>query len=179
MLCESLLGGVTTVADQHYFHPAGPDPPVRRGDDRRPRPTSASGCTRAGARSTLGPDPDVVQSIDEVVRHCAELIAAHHDPAPGATVRVALAPCGVHVDELALFDELAALAADHDAVRLHTHLYEKVDADAARERYGAHAVGAARRARLGAAAHLAGARRRPARRRDRRRWPTPASRSRT
>ena len=51
-------------------------------------------------------------------------------------MRVALAPCGVHVDELALFDELAALAADHDAVRLHTHLYEKVDAEAARERYG-------------------------------------------
>ena len=52
-------------------------------------------------------------------------------------MRVALAPCGVHVDELALFDELAALAADHEAVRLHTHLYEKVDAEAARERYGA------------------------------------------
>jgi cytosine/adenosine deaminase-related metal-dependent hydrolase len=85
---------------------------------------------------TLGPDPDVVQSVDEVVRHSAALIVAHHDPAPGAMVRVALAPCGVHVDELALFDELAALAAEHDAVRLHTHLYEKVDADAARERYG-------------------------------------------
>jgi len=70
------------------------------------------------------------------VRHCATLIAAHHDPDPGARVRVALAPCGVHVDELALFDELAALAADHPAVGLHTHLYEKVDADAARERYG-------------------------------------------
>ena len=27
VLTESLLGGVTTVADQHYFHPAGPTLP--------------------------------------------------------------------------------------------------------------------------------------------------------
>jgi 8-oxoguanine deaminase len=135
VLCESLLGGVTTVADQHYFHPAGPTRPYVE--------STIEAATQIGVRLhacrgtlTLGPDPDVVQSVDEVVRHCAELIAAHHDPAPDARVRVALAPCGVHVDELALFDELAALAADHREVRLHTHLYEKVDADVARERYG-------------------------------------------
>jgi cytosine/adenosine deaminase-related metal-dependent hydrolase len=85
---------------------------------------------------TLGPDLDVVQSIDEVVRHSEELILAHHDASPNAQTRIALAPCGIHVDQLALFDALADLAADHDGVRLHTHLYEKVDADAARERYG-------------------------------------------
>ncbi|MDQ1379638.1 MAG: 8-oxoguanine deaminase [Actinomycetota bacterium] len=135
VLCESLLGGVTTVADQHYFHPAGPTLPyvestIEAADQIGVRLHACRGTL------TLGPDPDVVQSVDEVVRHCATLITAHHDPAPGARVRVALAPCGVHVDELALFDELAALAADHPAVRLHTHLYEKVDADAARERYG-------------------------------------------
>ena len=135
VLCESLLGGVTTVADQHYFHPAGPTRPYIE--------STIEAAEHIGVRLhacrgtlTLGPDPDVVQSVDEVVRHSAELIAAHHDPEPGARVRVALAPCGVHVDELALFDELAALAADHPEVRLHTHLYEKVDTDAARERYG-------------------------------------------
>jgi hypothetical protein len=57
-----------------------------------------------------------VQSVDEVLRHCSALIDTFHDPAPGATIRVALAPCGVHVDELALFDELAALAAGHEGV---------------------------------------------------------------
>jgi 8-oxoguanine deaminase len=135
VLCESLLGGVTTVADQHYFHPAGPTRPYVE--------STIEAAGHIGVRLhacrgtlTLGPDPDVVQAVDEVVRHCAQLIAAHHDPSPGARVRVALAPCGVHVDELALFDELAALALDHPAVRLHTHLYEKVDAEAARERYG-------------------------------------------
>jgi 8-oxoguanine deaminase len=135
VLAESLLGGATTVADQHYFHPAGPTRPYVEG--------TINSAAQIGVRLhacrgtlTLGPDPDVVQSIDEVVRHCATLIDAHHDPRPGSMVRVALAPCGVHVDELALFDELAALAADHDAVRLHTHLYEKVDTEAARARYG-------------------------------------------
>ena len=42
--------------------------------------------------------------------HCAELIAAHHDPAPFAMTRVALAPCGVHADQPGLFDELAAIS---------------------------------------------------------------------
>jgi cytosine/adenosine deaminase-related metal-dependent hydrolase len=85
---------------------------------------------------TLGPDPDVTQTVDEVVAHSARLIESFHDPREGARVRVALAPCGAHVDEPALFDELAALAADHREVRLHTHLYEKVDAIACKERYG-------------------------------------------
>jgi len=135
VLCESLLSGVTTVADQHYFHPAGATKPYVEST------IEAAGFVGVRLHAcrgtlTLGPDPDVVQSVDEVVRHCATLIAAHHDASVGSRVRVALAPCGVHVDELALFSELAALAADHDGVRLHTHLYEKVDALAAKERYG-------------------------------------------
>ena len=136
VLTESLLGGVTTVADQHYFHPAGATRPYV---EATVVAAAAVGTRLHACRGTLtmGPDPAVVQTVDEVVRHCAALIDAWHDPAPGAMVRVALAPCGVHVDELALFDELAALAADHDGVRLHTHLYEVVDTAAARERYGA------------------------------------------
>ena len=83
VLCESLLGGVTTVADQHYFHPAGPTRPYVE--------STIEAATHIGVRLhacrgtlTLGPDPDVVQSVDEVVRHCEALIAAHHDPRPGA-----------------------------------------------------------------------------------------------
>lgn len=135
VLAESLLGGVTTVADQHYFHPAGLTRPYVEATIAA---AGAVGVRLHACRGTLtaGPVPDVVQAVDEVVRHCAELVAAHHDPSPGAMVRVALAPCGVHVDDLALFDELAALAADHDGVRLHTHLYEEVDVAVARERHG-------------------------------------------
>ena len=136
VLTESLLGGVTTVADQHYFFPAGASLPYVE--------ATFAAADEVGARLhacrgsiTMGPDPDVTQTVDEVLAHSALLIDAFHDAAPGARRRVALAPCGPHVDELALFDELAALAADHDAVRLHTHLYEHVDTDACRKRYGA------------------------------------------
>jgi cytosine/adenosine deaminase-related metal-dependent hydrolase len=135
VLTESLLGGVTTVADQHYFFPAGPS-------DGYVEATVAS-AAEVGVRLhacrgsiTDGPDPDVTQSVDEVVRHSKSLIASVHDPAPSARTRVALAPCGPHVDAPELFDELAAVAADHDGVRLHTHLYEHVDDEVCRARHG-------------------------------------------
>jgi 8-oxoguanine deaminase len=135
VLAESLLGGQTTVADQHYFFPVGVSLPYVE--------ATAAAAAQVGVRLhacrgsiTDGPDPDVTQGIDEVLRHSSTLIDDLHDPRPGAMVRVALAPCGVHVDQRTLFDELAALAADHDAVRLHTHLYEKVDVEACRVRYG-------------------------------------------
>lgn len=135
VLTESLLGGVTTVADQHYFFPSGPSLPYVE--------ATVAAATQVGVRLhacrgtlTMGPDPAVTQAVDEVLRHAATLIETLHDPAPGARVRVALAPCGAHVDVPELFDELAALAAAHDGVRLHTHLYEKVDVEVCRERYG-------------------------------------------
>lgn len=135
VLTESLLGGQTTVADQHYFHPAGRTEPYVEATI-----AAAAGLgvrlTAARGTLTLGPEPSVLQTVDEVVRHCGELIAAHHDPSPGSMVRVALAPCGVHADRPELFDELAALALHHPGVRLHTHLYEVVDTDACRELYG-------------------------------------------
>jgi 8-oxoguanine deaminase len=135
VLTESLLGGQTTVADQHYFHPAGATLPYVEATIAA---AEALGVRLTAARGTLtlGPEPSVLQDVDEVVRHCAALIEAHHDPEPFAMTRVALAPCGVHADRPELFDELAALAADHPEVRLHTHLYEVVDTDACRALYG-------------------------------------------
>ncbi len=135
VLTESLLGGVTTIADQHYFFPAGPSLAYVEATIEA---ATAVGVRLHACRGTLtaGPDPDVTQAVDTVVDHCAQLIAAHHDAAPGSMVRVALAPCGVHVDQPALFSQLADLAADHGGVRLHTHLYEKVDHLVCRDRYG-------------------------------------------
>src|SRR5207244_3124324 len=106
VLTESLLGGVTTVADQHYFFPAGSSMPYVE--------ATAAAALAVGVRLhacrgsiTMGPDHDVTQTVDEVVRHCAALIDALHDLGPGARTRVALAPCGPHVDAPELFDELA------------------------------------------------------------------------
>jgi 8-oxoguanine deaminase len=135
VLTESLLGGVTTVADQHYFFPAGRSLPYVEATVDAAREVGLRLHACRGS-ITMGPDADVTQTVDEVVAHSRALLDALHDPAPGAFVRIALAPCGPHVDEPALFDELAALAAEHDGVRLHTHLYEHVDDIACRERYG-------------------------------------------
>jgi cytosine/adenosine deaminase-related metal-dependent hydrolase len=135
VLAESLLGGTTTVADQHYFFPAGPSFGYVE--------ATVDAALEVGVRLhacrgsiTEGPDPDVTQSIDEVVRHSESLIASLHDPAPSSRTRIALAPCGPHVDRPELFDELAAVAAAHDGVRLHTHLYEHVDDEVCRARHG-------------------------------------------
>lgn len=141
VLLESLLGGVTTVADQHYFFPGG-------SHDQYVEETIAAasdvGIRFHAARSsfTLGEsgggyaDDNFVERVDDVVRHCEELIARYHDPKPFAMTRIALAPCGVHTDIPEAFEVLAELSSKHEGVRLHTHLYEIADTQASKELYG-------------------------------------------
>lgn len=140
-LAESLLGGVTTVADQHYLHPAGPTQPFIEATIAAAR--SLGGRLHAGRGTlTLGreqggsADPRLVQTTAEVVRHAEQLVAGHHDPDPGAMVRIDLAPCGVHVDGADVFEAFTVLAAANEGVRLHTHLYEAVDTAFCVDRYG-------------------------------------------
>ncbi len=56
VLTESLLGGVTTVANQHYFFPAGSSLPYVEAT-LAAAAASGSACTRAGARSRWDPIP--------------------------------------------------------------------------------------------------------------------------
>jgi cytosine/adenosine deaminase-related metal-dependent hydrolase len=70
-----------------------------------------------------------VQEPDEILAESARLVAAHHDPEPGAMVRVALAPCSPFTVSPDLMRATAELAESLD-VRLHTHLAEDVDEDA-------------------------------------------------
>ncbi|UDY35474.1 amidohydrolase family protein [Dermatobacter hominis] len=140
-LAESVLGGVTTVADQHYLHPAGPTQPFIEATIDAAlgvgvRLHATRGTLTLGRGQGGGADPALVQDVDEVLRHADELIRAHHDPTDGAYVRVDLAPCGVHADLFETFRGFAELAADHERVRLHTHLYEVVDTGFCAERYG-------------------------------------------
>lgn len=140
-LAESVLGGVTTVADQHYLHPAGPTQPfieatIDAALELGVRLHATRGTLTLGRDQGGGADPAMVQDVDEVLRHADALIRAHHDPTDGAYVRIDLAPCGVHADLLDTFRGFAALAQEHDRVRLHTHLYEVVDTGFCTERYG-------------------------------------------
>ncbi len=140
-MVESLLCGVTTVADQHYYFPGGVTEPyieatIEAAGEVGIRLHAGRG-TMTYPRSDGGEGPDnACQSVDEVLRHSLELIDTYHDPDPLSRIRIDLAPCGPHVDRLEVFGAFAEIAAENPGVGLHTHLYEGVDTQFCRRRYG-------------------------------------------
>lgn len=140
-MVESLLGGVTTVADQHYvFVESNTEPFIEEmiegALETGIRLHAGRGSMTKGKRHG-GVVPDIAcQPIDEVLRHSQELIAQYHDPDPLARIRIDLAPCGVHTDEPEMYREFARLAAEHPEVGLHTHLYEVIDTGFCTDTYG-------------------------------------------
>ena len=140
-MVESLLCGVTTVADQHYYYPGGVTEPYLEAIIEEALAVgirlNAGRGTMTYPRSEGGEGPDTAcQSVDEVLRHSLELIDAYHDPDPLAQIRIDLAPCGPHVDRREVFSAFAEIAAENPGVGLHTHLYEGVDTQFCRRRYG-------------------------------------------
>ncbi|MEU5304880.1 amidohydrolase family protein [Streptomyces noursei] len=75
------------------------------------------------------PPRSVTQAAEEVLADSERLVRAYHDPAPGALIRVALAPCSPFSVTTELMTATAELAERLD-VRLHTHLAEDPDEDA-------------------------------------------------
>ena len=140
-LTESVLGGITTVADQHLFFPGKqPEPYV----EQTIAAASEVGVRLHACRGTITfsraqggmVSDEQAEPIEAIVGHCRELIAKYHDPEPFAMVRVALAPSGVVSDIPPLLDALAELAAEHDTVRLHTHLHHYEDTRLANKLFG-------------------------------------------
>jgi cytosine/adenosine deaminase-related metal-dependent hydrolase len=78
-------------------------------------------------RSDGGLPPDeVVEDRDAILAASEDAISRFHDPAPGAMVRIALAPCSPFSVTQGLMSDAAELARRH-GVRLHTHLAETLD----------------------------------------------------
>jgi cytosine/adenosine deaminase-related metal-dependent hydrolase len=78
-------------------------------------------------RSDGGLPPDeVVEDRDEILAASEAAISRFHDPAPGAMVRIALAPCSPFSVTRGLMSDAAELARRR-GVRLHTHLAETLD----------------------------------------------------
>jgi cytosine/adenosine deaminase-related metal-dependent hydrolase len=76
-----------------------------------------------------GLPPDrIVEDRDAIMSACAAAIDRHHDPSPGAMVRIALAPTSPFSVTRELMTETAELARSR-GVRLHTHLAETVEED--------------------------------------------------
>ncbi|MGF7236635.1 MAG: 8-oxoguanine deaminase [Frankia sp.] len=131
-LVELALGGCTTSTDHLYVHPRGAGDLISaeisaaRELGMRFHPTHGS-MSRSKKDGGLPPD-SVVQEHDEILAASAALVAKHHDPAPGAMVRIALAPCSPFSVTPELMRATAELAEQLD-VRLHTHLAEDRDED--------------------------------------------------
>lgn len=139
-LAELALSGCTTSTDHLYVHPRGggdllgAEVAAARDLGVRFHPTRGS---MSLSRKDGGLPPDsVVQDDDAILAACEAAVAAHHDPLPGAMVRVALAPCSPFSVTKRLMADTALLAERLD-VRLHTHLCEDRDEDAfCLERFG-------------------------------------------
>ncbi|WP_322778767.1 8-oxoguanine deaminase [Frankia sp. Cas4] len=131
-LTELALGGCTTTTDHMYVHPRGAGDLISaeiaaaRTLGMRFHPTRGS-MSLSVKDGGLPPD-SVVQDPDEILADSAALVAAHHDPAHGAMLRIALAPCSPFSVSPELMRATAELAERLD-VRLHTHLAEDPQED--------------------------------------------------
>src|SRR6185436_4070002 len=126
--------------DHHYIFP-------RRGEDLLAVEIEAAraiglrfhpcrGAMDLGKSAGGLPPDDVVEDRDAILAACAEAIDRHHDPEPGARVRIALAPTSPFSVTRELMAETAELARAR-GVRLHTHLAETDDEEVfCLERYG-------------------------------------------
>ncbi|MBE1583761.1 amidohydrolase [Nonomuraea angiospora] len=140
-LAESVLGGVTTVADQHTVFPGEePEPYVEAVIEAAAEVGVRLHAGRGSvtfSRTRGGMIDDVfAEPVDAVLRHAEHLIATHHDPEPYAMTRIVLAPSGVVSDVPEMFRAFADLAAAHPGVRLHTHLHHHEDTRLAQARFG-------------------------------------------
>ncbi len=136
--------GCTTSTDHHYVFPAGAgdllevEIEAARAIGVRFHPCRGS---MDLGRSDGGLPPDeVVEDRDAILAASEAAIDRFHDPAPGAMLRIALAPCSPFSVTRELMAETAQLARRR-GVRLHTHLAETVEEEVfCQERFGVRPV---------------------------------------
>jgi len=134
------LSGCTTSTDHHYVFPRGTGDlfgaTVAAAAEVGVRFHPARGAIDLGASAGGLPPDDIVESTDGALAATQEAIDRYHDPAPGAMVRVAVAPCSPFSITPTLMRESVALARAA-GVRLHTHLAETLDeSDYCQEHHG-------------------------------------------
>jgi cytosine/adenosine deaminase-related metal-dependent hydrolase len=123
-VAESLLAGVTTVADHHLTWPAGADHVAMA--EATWAAAGALGIRLVFVRGTAGDDPqEAAASVETLVRRL---------PGDGM-VQLAVGPAGVHSDGPDTFRLLGEVASRHQ-LRRRTQANEQVDVERAAERYG-------------------------------------------
>ncbi len=127
-LAELALSGCTTSSDHLYLFPNGArlDDTIEAVGEVGLRFHPTRGAMSIGeSKGGLPPDA-LVEDEAAILRDCERVVSAFHDPAPGAMVRVGIAPCSPFSVSRELMRDAAVLARDL-GVRLHTHLAENAE----------------------------------------------------
>ncbi|MFJ3492845.1 8-oxoguanine deaminase [Streptomyces sp. NPDC086091] len=123
-------GGVTTAMDHHYVFPHGSGDLsgaiIGAARDMGVRFTLARGSMDRGQKDGGLPPDFAVETLDGALAATEETVRRHHDPAPDAMTRIAVAPCSPFSVSTALMRQGAELARSL-GVRLHTHGSETVE----------------------------------------------------
>lgn len=139
-LAELALSGCATTTDHHYVFPNGLtgvlDAEVDAARELGLRFHPCRGSMDLGQSAGGLPPDTIVEEIDDVLSHTEDAVRRLHDPAPGAMVRVAVAPCSPFSATRRLMEESQALAR-RLGVRMHTHIAETLDEERyCRETFG-------------------------------------------
>ncbi|MEI2805445.1 8-oxoguanine deaminase [Albidovulum sp.] len=124
-LAELALSGCTLTSDHLYLYPGGArlDDTIGAAAEIGLRFHPTRGAMSIGESQGGLPPDALVEEETAILKDMERVVDAFHDPAPGAMVRVGLAPCSPFSVSRDLMRETAALARDK-GVMLHTHLAE-------------------------------------------------------
>ncbi len=124
-LAELALSGATCVADHLYLFPNGArlDDEIDAAKAVGVRLHATRGAMSIGESDGGLPPDTLVEAEAAILNDCIRVIDAHHDPRPGAMIRVGVAPCSPFSVSRDLMRDAALLARDK-GVMLHTHLAE-------------------------------------------------------
>lgn len=124
-LAELALSGCTMSSDHLYLYPNGSrlEDSIEAAGTVGIRFHPTRGAMSVGESAGGLPPDSVVEAEPAILADMERVVDAFHDPAPGAMVRVGLAPCSPFSVSTGLMADAAALARAK-GVMLHTHLAE-------------------------------------------------------
>ncbi|SMH51701.1 8-oxoguanine deaminase [Maritimibacter sp. HL-12] len=124
-LSELALSGCSMSSDHLYLYPNGArlDDTIDAAAEVGLRFHPTRGAMSIGESAGGLPPDSLVEREADILDDCIRVIDAFHDPAPGAMLRVGVAPCSPFSVSRELMRDAALLARDK-GVMLHTHLAE-------------------------------------------------------
>ena len=127
-LAEMALAGVTCAADHLYMFPGGArlDDEIEAAEGIGLRLHATRGAMSIGESDGGLPPDTLVEKEDAILTDTLRVIQTHHNPNPGAMIRIGVAPCSPFSVSRELMRDAAVLARDQK-VMLHTHLAENDD----------------------------------------------------